>query len=407
MIIKRTPPRPRRRGPSCLFVLFILFGVVAGAMVIANAEEVREAIIPTPTPEPTRSAAEYALLADLSEKDGEYEEAIQYYEEALRLDATKPEIFIRLINLLVQENQPERALEVAEQVTILAPDNDAVWTAVAAAYLANGDRLASLGDVTGANLQYAQASQAANKAIEINPENATAYAYAAAGLVLQEDPNKYERAQELASFAVALEPDNPIARLYMGIVLTYQGFYTAAREQFQLGIQSDPSLADLHIQLAYNYFGTGSVPDAILSFEQAIAVDPDNAIAYDGLAYMYLQLGEDALAIENATEAVKLDPGLARAHGRLGEAYFRQSNYPNAIAELEKAVELYGEATDLNARFFNMLATAYIRSDLNLCPKAVPLFEKVLEVASANPLLEQSAREGLEECRRAVFETEP
>jgi tetratricopeptide (TPR) repeat protein len=399
MIIKRTPPRYPRQGPSCLLVLFVIFGIGVAMFVMVNSDEVRDAIIPTPTPQPTRSATEYALLADLSEGDGETLKAVEFYENAIRLDATKPEFFVRLINLLVDTRQPERALEVAEQATVLAPDNDGIWTAAAAAYIANGERLLDLGDPTGADLQYAQAVQAAEKAIDINPQNSDAYAYAAAGLVLPNDPSRFVRAQEMADLAVTIDPENPLARYYMAITLVYQGYYEAARENYQLGLQYDPDNPDLYYGLGYNFFGTGNIPEAILSFEQAIAADPEYAAAYDGLAYMYLQLGEDPTAEQNALEAVRLNPNVARAHGRLGEAYFRQFNYPNAIESLQRAVSLYGEATDLNARFFLMLGNAYIRDSLDNCPQAVPLFEQVIAVSLA---WREDAAAGIEECRRAV-----
>mgnify|MGYP001183673557 FL=1 len=399
MIIKRTPPRYPRQGPSCLLVLFVIFGIGVAMFVMVNSDEVRDAIIPTPTPQPTRSATEYALLADLSEGDGETLKAVEFYENAIRLDATKPEFFVRLINLLVDTRQPERALEVAEQATVLAPDNDGIWTAAAAAYIANGERLLDLGDPTGAALQYAQAVQAAEKAIDINPQNSDAYAYAAAGLVLPNDPSRFVRAQEMADLAVTIDPENPLARYYMAVTLVYQGYYEAARENYQLGLQYDPDNPDLYYGLGYNFFGTGNIPEAILSFEQAIAADPEYAAAYDGLAYMYLQLGEDPTAEQNALEAVRLNPNVARAHGRLGEAYFRQFNYPNAIESLQRAVSLYGEATDLNARFFLMLGNAYIRDSLDNCSQAVPLFEQVIAVSLA---WREDAAAGIEECRRAV-----
>jgi tetratricopeptide (TPR) repeat protein len=374
--------------------------------VIQNDEEVRSEIIPTPTPEPTRSATEMAVLAELSHSDGNVEEAIAYYEEAIRLDGTNPEVYIRLIDLLVNEGDGERAVEKAEQATVLAPESDAVWTAAAAAYLAEGDRLFDMGNLNDADLAYANAAQAARKAISINPENATAYAYVAGGMVLQEDPEQYEQAEIFADDAVRLEPDNPIARLYMGTVFTYQGRYPEALEQYQLGLEADPSNPALHISLAYNYFGSSRIPDALLSFDDAIAVDPDNATAYDGRAYMYIQLGDAPLAQENALEAVRLNPNMARAQGRLGEAYFRQNNYQEAIVALEKAVALYQTPSDLNARFFEMLATAYVRRDLNDCPQAVPLFEQVLD-ATFNELIIASAQEGLLECRRASLDTAP
>lgn len=406
MIIKRTPPRHPRRGPSCLLVIFVIFGIGVSLYVIQNAEEVREIIIPTPTTLPTRSATELAVLGALARDDGNNEEAIAAYEKAIQLDPTNVEFYTRLTNLLVEEGQSQRAVEVTQQGIILAPDNSNVWVAAAAAYIAEGDRYDDLGDTNKANLQYAEAAQAARQALKIDPENATANAYAAGGLVLQGDPEKYEQALLFADDAVRLGPDNPIARYFMATVLTYQGRYPEALEQYQLGIEADPDNPDLHIGLAYNYYGTGSIPDALLSFDDAINVDPDNADAYDGRAFMYIQLGDAPLAQENALESVRLNPNVARAQGRLGEAFFRQNNYNNAIEALEKAVSMYGSATELNARFFNMLATAYIRRDLNECPKAVPLFEQVL-TASTNPLVVDSANEGLLECRRATLGTSP
>jgi tetratricopeptide (TPR) repeat protein len=406
MIIDRKPPRHPRRGPSCLLVLFVIFGVAVSLYVIQNVEEVRTAIIPTPTSEPTRSATEMAVLGELARDDGSYAEAIDAYTTAVALDGTNVTFFTNLIELLVQEGESELAVERAEQAIILAPDSAEVWTAAAGAYIAEGDRLNDLGDVNGANLLYAEAAQAARQALSIDPTNATASAYAAGGLVLQGDPEKYEQALVFADDAIRLGPDNPIARYFMATVLTYQGRYTEALEQYQLGLESDPNNPDLHIGIAYNYYGTGSVPDALLSFEDAINVDPNNAAAYDGRAFMYMQLGDNPLAQENALESVRLNPNVARAQGRLGEAYFRQNNYAAAIEALQAAVGMYGSATELNARFFNMLATAYIRRDLNDCPLAVPLFEQVLN-ASSNPLVVDSANEGLLECRRATLGTSP
>jgi tetratricopeptide (TPR) repeat protein len=382
--------------------LFIVFGLAVSFFVMTNAETVRDTIIPTAIPTPTRSAAQYAILADLSEQDKEYDQAIDFYQKAIRLDATKAEIFIRLIDLLVREGQAEDALRTAEQATVLAPDNDEVWLATAKAYIANGDRLVNTGDSVGADLEYDKAAAAAERALNIK-ETSMAYAYAAGGLILQGDAQKIEQAQEYADSALLLESENPIARLYMGKVFELQANYPAAIEQYQLGIEADPALADLYLELAFNYYATGDTSRAINSFEDAIVIDPENAAAYDGVAFMYLQLGQDAIAIEKALEATKLDPQMARAHGRLGQAYFRQFNYLEAIPALEKAVDLYGEITNLNAVFFNMLATAYIRNSSDNCPTAVPIFEQVLTVQSS---AYENAQEELEKCRLWTLENQ-
>lgn len=401
MVINDRPPRRPRQGPSCILVLFVLFGIVVSVFVFQNREEVRELIIPTPSPEPTRSATEYALLATLSYNDDELEEAIGYYKDAIRLDATRPQFYIELMNMLVEAGRPEEALMWAEDATLLDNNNDEVWVAYAAALLANGERLEASGDVTGAQLEYADATSKAEQALDINPQNATAMAYIAGGLVSQNNPNLYQEAQFRAEEATVLEPNNPIARLYLATIFENQGFREAAREQWQLGIQAAPSNPDLHMGLAFNFYATSRIPDAILSFKSAIEVDPDNAAAYDGLAFMYLQLGQIPLAEENALIAIEKDPSLARAHGRLGEAYYSQSNYQNAIDALTTATELYGDVTGQNARFFYYLGSSYVRISEDNCPIAVPYFEGVSGVINA---FQEAALEELVNCRRVDLE---
>ena len=401
MIVERKDPPYPRRGPSCLLVIFIGVGIFLGVFVIQNAEEVRDVIVPTPTPEPTRSATEYALLADIAEREGSLEEAAGYYAEAVRLDATNPEIYIRYIDLLIKLGEAEQALVRAEEAAVLAPDNDRIWTAVAAAHIANGERLNDAGDPTAADLQFALAFRAAETAIDINPQNADGYAYSAAGLVLQFEPELYQDAQERALEGTIVEPDNPLSRLYLGIVLTNQGFYTAAREQFQIGLQSE-ELPQLYYELGYNFFGDGNVSEAILSFQEAVDRDPNFAPGYDALAHMYLQLGQDNLAEENALQSIALNPNVARAHGRLGEAYVRLNKFELAIVEFTSAVELYGEPTELNARFFYSLADAYLREGTQNCPLAEPYFQQAAEVSVAYADL---AQQGLVECRRAALES--
>jgi len=239
MEIRRTPPRRARSGPSCLLVLVVIVALIVGVWVISNADTVRETIILPPTPEPTRSAASYAASAALLERDGDFDGAIAAYEQALHLDGSRVEFYIPLINLLTTAGKPEEALQWAEQTVVLAPENDAVWTVLASAHLANGNRLAETGDPTNADLAYADSVRAARSAIDINSNSAEAFA-TLAGASAQLGPEQYERAQEAAEIALAIDPDNPIVRLHMATVLELQGFYPAAIEQYQIALDQNP-----------------------------------------------------------------------------------------------------------------------------------------------------------------------
>lgn len=383
-------------------VLLVIAALAAGVFVIANADTVRETIILPPTPEPTRSSASYAASAALLERDGERLEAIDAYEQAIRLDGTRVEYYLPLIDLLVAVDRPDEALEWAEQAVILAPENAQVWSATAGAQLALGGRLLELGDPTNADLAFAEAVRAARSSTDLDPSNAEAYAYLA-GSLAQLGPEQYAGAQEAAEIALSLDPDNPIVRYHMATILELQGFYPAAIEQYQLALEQDPNMVELYVGLAYNYYATRDIPTAILTFQDALDVDEANAAVYDGLGWMYFLIGEYPSAEENLAKAVELDPELVRAHAHLGAALYRNLNYDNAILELELAVERYGDVTVANSTYFNMLGLAYYFKGEENCDQAVKLFRQVLEVIPDDI----NAEEGLELCRAAAIETSP
>lgn len=403
MVIRRSQPRYPRRGPSCLLVLIVGAAFLMGAYVVTNAEEVREVLTIEPTPEPTRSATSYAASAALLERDNEYPEAIQAYTAAILLDATKVEFYIPLINLLIMTQQPAEALDWAEKAVLLAPDDDRVWVALAAAQIAHGQRLWSTGNPTDAILAYADAERGARRATNLNPDNAVAWANLAGALVRQ-GPERNNEAQEAIEVAILLGPDNYIVHQNRALVLERQGYYRAAIDAYFAAIELNPKVADLHIGLAYNYYASDNRPQAINTFRDALNIDPDNADAYDGLGWMYFQIGEYPRAEENLLKTFELDPEMVRGRAHLGAAYYRnQNNYLSAIPHLEYAVAKYQNVGWDNAMFFNMLGLAYYFTDENQCPQANELFQRVL----ASLPNDTNAQEGLRLCRSASLEQSP
>lgn len=399
MVINTKPRRPSRGGPSCSLIIVVILAFAAGAFVVSNADTVRETITPPPTPAPTRSASSYGATAALLREDGEIADAIDLYEQAIRLDGSRVEFYIPLIELLTAENRAEEALSWAEQAVVLAPENDRAWSGLAAAHMAYGNRLLDLGQATNADLSFAEAVRAGRAAIDLNASNALAHAYIA-GALAQLGPEQYVRAQEEADIALSLEPDNPIVRYYMASVLELQGFYQAAIEQYDIALDLDPDMVALHIGLAYNYFALGDRQTAILTFEDALTIDPESAEAYDGIGYMYFLIGEYPTAEENLRKAVELDGELVRGHAHLGAALYRNQNYDEAIPELEYAIENYKVVTLANSTYFKMLAYAYYFENEENCEKAEPLFRAVLDALPGD----EDAIAGLDQCRSATLD---
>lgn len=404
MVIHNRPKvRYPRQGPSCMFVLVILFLIVAGATLIVNADTVREAIIPTPTPQPTRNAVDLAARADRLRRDGQVAEAIDLYQAAVTQDGNNVRFYPPLIDLLVLLERGEEAVTLAEQANELAPGDEQILVAMAAAYLAYGSRLEETGFLTESLQNYDLADRAARDAIAVNANNAAAYSYRAQALLFQDIDNLFE-AEEMVTSALELEPESPIVLRGQATLLEYRGEYEESIRIYERLIPlatSDLERAQLHIAIAYSNFALQNTPGAINYFNDALAFDPNNADAFDGLSYMYFLIGAYPQAQTNAETAVELDPDMVRAKAHLGAALFRQNFYDRqtgAIPYLEFAVEKYGSPNFSNGIYFNMLGLAYVYTD-NKCDQARPLFEDVMAALPEDTGFYLDAEYGLELCR--------
>ncbi|MEM7797958.1 MAG: tetratricopeptide repeat protein [Chloroflexota bacterium] len=416
MVINRSSSRyPRRGGPTCMGLIMILGGVIGASLVFANFEEVTDAIIPSPTPEPTRSAESFALSASLYARDGEIEQAVESYKNAISLDSQNPNYYIDLIDLFTLIGDAEDALEFAERVNLLAPDNPEVLISAAQAYLLNGERLAEVGERDEALAQYERAVVAAERAITIDPNIAEAYAFQA-GALIRQDRDSFIQAQELVDFAIALDTSNPKVHYYRGLVFETQGYYDRAIESYESARQLNPAYTEASLSLAYTYFYTDKRQRAINTLKDLIDANNNNASAYDALGWMLFLAGQYAEAEAYLEDAVALDPEMVRAHAHLGAAYFKNFNYDNAIPRLEDAVIAYEQGinegislTDSSSIYYNYLGFAYYRTDPTLCGAsrieggmtANELFTRVIDQMGTDGIRGQNAQVGLADCQRA------
>ncbi len=404
MVISNRPKvRYPRQGPSCMLVLVVIFFVVAGVTVIVNADEVRQAIIPTATPEPTRNAVDLAARADRLHRDGQIEEAISLYQAAVTQDGNNVRFYPPLIALLVLLEEGEEAVAMAEQANELLPGDEQVLLAMASAYLAQGNRLDETGFLTESLQSYDLADRAARDVIAINADNAAAYSYRAQALLFQNADNLIE-AEEMINSAVERGPGNSVVMRGQAVLLEYQGEYEAAGriyEDLLSQVNNDLERAQLNIAIAYTNFALQNTPGAINYFNDALAYDPNNADAFDGLSYMYFLIGAYPQAETNGREAVALDPDMVRAKAHLGAALFRQNFYDRqtgAIPYLEFAVAKYDTPSFSSGIYFNMLGLAYVYTD-NKCDQARPLFEQVMANLPEETSFYLDAEYGLELCR--------
>ena len=109
-------------------------------------------------------------------------------------------------------------------------------------------------------------------------------------------------------------------------------------------MEIDPNLDEAHIVLAaelmwYEFDFSGAEKE----FKTAIDLSPRNADTHHWHAWLLMYSGRMDEAIKEMLLARDLDPLAPRKNADLGEIFFFARDYPRAVAELKKSIELFPE----------------------------------------------------------------
>ncbi len=154
---------------------------------------------------------------------------------------------------------------------------------------------------------------------------------------LLEDP-----ASQLAEFdrAIALDPTYYWGYFGRAYLLAEQGEIEQAIAAFKTARDLRPDNPRPYLFLGYLYTLTGQVDAAVESYHNAIRLDPRQPLPYRRLASLYVQRGEFPLAIEAYRTAAKLDAQDAQSRFYLGNLLKDSGDIEGAVEALELAVEI-------------------------------------------------------------------
>jgi adenylate cyclase len=194
-----------------------------------------------------------------------------------------------------------------------------------------------------------------------------------------------ERAQQMFEKAIELDPQ--YAAAYAGLAWTYFWFYRwspgraqsleRALEVAQRAVALDDSLPLPHRTLSQVYGWKKQLDQAIVEAEQAIALDPNDADGYVTLGSIMVFAGRTEEAIGLIEKAMRRNPRYPPTYLlQLGTAYRAAGRYEEALVPLKKVLALN---PNLNPAHFN-LAICY--AELNRMEEARA---EVAEMLRLNP----------------------
>lgn len=231
------------------------------------------------------------LLATSYAQQKEAQLALDYFEKAMAIDASKAFLFNNLGNVLKSLHRYDDALVRYNQAIDLNPN-------YAEAYQNRANTQKAIGHFKEALKDYEQA-------IQLKPDYHEAYHYRA---LVYKELFKYEEAKQSLLAAINIRPNYIEAIYTLGIICRCQNQYTEAIQQLQLACSKKPHYADAWVELANTYIDVGRTDLAIQAFDRALAIDPQYPFLRGLRQYYRMQLcdwtnfSEELTIIKNEIE---------------------------------------------------------------------------------------------------------
>ncbi len=204
-----------------------------------------------------------------------YQEAIDEFDIALTLTTNQLGIMLNKCECQRQMGNNDDALNTALALSRLAPDNLAGWFV--------------LGNVLSEQLQYAEAIDAYQKALTIDPKSVDTYCNL--GLTYKTIGN-LPQAEHCYQSALTYAPDNTNVLNNYGVLLKERGELEIASNIFQRCCDINPNFDAARINLGDAYYELGLFKHSIKQYQTVLAHDENNSLAHFGLAFSLLITGD-------------------------------------------------------------------------------------------------------------------
>ena len=320
--------QPRnRRSPLKILILVI---VVAFLVYVNITIEPLSPTMFLPSPTPTISPEMFVAEAEEYAAEGKYSLALQAYDRAIKSSPQDPTNYIAASKLNLYAGNYDAAIDNASNAVLL-DQNNSMASAIQ-------------GFALGMQGNYLEGESALNRAIELDPSNAAAYAYLSIMLsnkilIGDEVLGDLDKAIEASRTAESIAANSLESRWARGTVFEITGNYNEAITELEQAVAINTNIAELHITLGRNYRFLEEYDLAVEEFTRANALNPSDSFPDTLISRTYSSIGEFGRAIQYAEQAVADEPDDPYLYGNLGVMYKQNFQFNEAVLMLKLAVE--------------------------------------------------------------------
>ena len=163
----------------------------------------------------------------------------------------------------------------------------------------------------------------------------------AACVVTMENQLRYWRNSiTIFQHALAVTPDNDVARNDLGVGLEQAGRLAEAAEQYRAAARLEPDRYHGHHNLAKVLDQLGRHAEALREHREAVRIAPDLQFLHHNLAFALNAAGQTDAALREFLAAAKLDPNFPWPHVEIARIYLAQGRDDEALDELRAALRI-------------------------------------------------------------------
>ncbi|MEE8524900.1 MAG: tetratricopeptide repeat protein [Thermoanaerobaculia bacterium] len=270
---------------------------------------------------PELGAPTAAALGKIADARGELAEAVDYYEEALRLQPRAGQLHFPLAVAYRRLGELDKAREHAAAGTT-------------AKLVVADPILEDLGSLSVSSEMFLTAGAQALKA------------------------ERFDLAEKSFRAAIAVNPDNKRAHLNLGVVLAGRGELDAAEDSVREALRVSPDYYFAYLNLADIYERRGRIEDARRYYRRALEGDSANLKANFRLANLLMRGGDYDGAAGHYRKAVAVAPSFVQARYLEALALVASGRLVEARKALEEAVAIHPGQPELTSSLARLLATS-------------------------------------------------
>jgi len=148
-----------------------------------------------------------------------------------------------------------------------------------------------------------------------------------------------------------LNPDHAQAYHYLGLAYEELGQPEKSLSAFQALAELNPTYPAAQSNLGLADYRAGRFEEAIVAFTEALVQSPGDAVIMNNLAWCLIKIDRSLdIALKLARRAVLVEPSEPEYRDTLAEVLLAQGQPAQALAEIQKAIELHGPSERLAER---------------------------------------------------------